>query len=229
MPDMQADEFRRAGHEVVDWIADYLGGIRDYPVVSRVQPGELKALLPESAPQNGESIDDILSDFRTLVIPAVTHWNHPRFHAFFSVSASAPGILGEMLAAALNVNAMLWKSCPAATELEQVTLEWLRDWLGLPSGLFGIIYDTASISSMTAIAAAREAAFPEVRTEGGLQNAIVYTSEHAHSSIEKGAIPLGIGQNNVRKIGVDACFNMRPDLLASAITADRAAGRKPFR
>ncbi len=227
MPDMPAEEFRRAGHEVVDWIADYLAGIRDYPVVSSVQPGELTKLLPTSAPEQGESIDDILAGFRSLVIPAVTHWNHPSFHAFFSVSASAPGILAEMLTAALNVNGMLWKSCPAATELEQVTLGWLREWLGLPPEFFGIIYDTASISTMHAIAAAREFIDPEARTRGSLPNLVVYTSEQAHSSVEKGAIALGIGQNNVRKIAVDADFRMIPAALAHAIEQDVAAGRKP--
>ncbi len=227
MPDMSADEFRRAGHEVVDWIADYLAGIRDYPVVSRVQPGELTQLLPASAPEQGEAIDDILADFRSLVIPGVTHWNHPRFHAYFSVSASAPGILAEMLTAALNVNGMIWKSCPVATELEQVTLGWLREWLGLPEEFFGIIYDTASISTMHAIAAAREFIDPEARTRGSLPNLTVYTSEQAHSSVEKGAIALGIGQDNVRKIAVDADFRMIPGALAQAIEQDIAAGRKP--
>ncbi|MEO8127556.1 MAG: pyridoxal-dependent decarboxylase [Bryobacteraceae bacterium] len=224
---MSPDEFRRAGHEVVDWIADYLAGIRDYPVVSQVQPGELTQLLPTSAPLQGESIDDILTDFRSLVIPAVTHWNHPRFHAYFSVSASAPGILAEMLTAALNVNGMVWKSCPAATELEQVTLGWLREWLGLPEEFFGIIHDTASISTMHAIAAARELVDPEARTRGSLPNLTVYTSSQAHSSVEKGAIALGIGQDNVRKIPVDADFRMIPAALAQAMEQDVAAGRKP--
>jgi aromatic-L-amino-acid/L-tryptophan decarboxylase len=226
--DMSSEEFRRAGHDVVDWIAGYLANVRDYPVVTPNKPGDLIEALPKSGPEAGELMETILADFRNQVVPDITHWNHPRFFAYFSVSASGPGILGEMLAAALNVNGMLWKSCPAVTELEHVTLEWLRQWLGLPEGLFGIIYDTASISTMTAIAAAREAAFPEVRTDGGLCDAIVYTSEQAHSSIEKGAITLGIGQRNVRKIGVDAEFRMRPELLAAAIQDDRRAGRKPF-
>src|SRR3954463_15793796 len=214
MPDMSADEFRRAGHEVVDWIADYLRDIRDYPVVSRVQPGELKERLPASAPESGETMDDILSDFRSLIIPGVTHWNHPRFHAYFSNSAPGPGILAEMLIAALNVNGMVWKSCPAATELEQVTLDWLREWLGLPKEFFGIIYDTASVSTMHAIAAAREFIDPEARTRGSLPNLTVYTSEQAHSSVEKGAIALGIGRNNVRKIATDTEFRMIPAALA---------------
>ncbi len=226
--DMPPDEFRRAGHDVVDWIAGYLAGIRDYPVMTPRKPGDLVDALPASAPEKGESIDQILADFRDLVVPDVTHWNHPRFHAYFSVSASAPGILGEMLIAALNVNGMLWKSCPATAELEQVTMSWLRQWMGLPEDWFGLIYDTASISTMHAIAAAREAAFPEIRLEGGSGNGVLYTSEHAHSSIEKGAITLGIGQKNVRKIPTDGHFRMRPDLLDAAIRQDLADGKKPF-
>jgi aromatic-L-amino-acid decarboxylase len=226
--DMSPDEFRRAGHEVVDWIADYLAGIREYPVLPPKRPGELVDALPSSGPEQGEPIDRILADFRDLVVPDVTHWNHPRFHAYFSVSASAPGILGEMLTAALNMNGMVWKSSPAVTELEQVTMSWLRQWLGLPDDFFGLIYDTASISTMHAIAAAREAMFPQVRTDGALHDAILYTSEHSHSSVEKGAITLGVGQKNVRKVPVDAEFRMKPDALEALIEQDLAAGKRPF-
>lgn len=225
---MAPDEFRRAAHDVVDWMADYLNGIRDYPVMTSRQPGDLVDALPASAPVEGEPIDQILAGFRKHVVPDVTHWNHPRFFAYFSVSASGPGILGEMLTAALNVNGMLWKSCPATTELEQVTMSWLRQWLGLSKDWFGLIYDTASISTFHAIAAAREAAFPEIRTEGGNGDGVVYTSEHSHSSIEKGAIALGVGQKNVRRIVTDAQFRMRPDLLESAIQLDLQNGKKPF-
>ncbi len=227
MSDIAPDEFRRAGHEVVDWIADYLAGIRDYPVVSKIQPGELIGALPVSGPEMPESLDAILEDFRSLIVPAVTHWNHPRFHAYFSVSASGPGILGEMLSAGLNVNGMVWKSCPAVTELEQVTLSWLRQWMGLPDDFFGMIHDTASTSTMHALVAAREVADPEARTRGSLPNLTVYTSEHAHSSVEKGAIALGFGQSNVRLIPVDAEFRMRPEALAAAMAADVKAGKKP--
>ncbi len=225
---MTPEEFRRAGHEVVDWIADYLASVRDYPVLARVKPGELAGQLPPSAPEQGEPFDAIMADFRRLILPAVTHWNSPRFMAYFSISGSPPGILGEMLAAALNVNGMLWKSCPAATELEQVTLGWLRQWLGLPEEFFGIIYDTASISTMHAVACAREAADPSSRTRGTPAGLTMYTSEQAHSSVEKAAIALGIGHDNVRKIKADAEFRMRPGELAAAIEQDQAAGRKPF-
>ena len=228
--DMDPNEFRELGHNVVDWMADYLRDIRHYPAVSRIEPGALIDALPRRAPETSEPMPAILADFERQIIPAITHWNHPRFHAYFSVSASGPGILAEMLTAALNVNGMLWKSCPAATELEQVTLDWLRQWIGLPESgeWFGIIYDTASISTMHAIAAAREMTDPLTRTAGGSQNLTMYCSEQAHSSVEKGGISIGIGQNNVRKIGLDNEFRMRPDLLEQAIVADVAAGKKPI-
>jgi aromatic-L-amino-acid/L-tryptophan decarboxylase len=225
---MTNDEFRRYGHQVVDWMADYLENIRDYPVLPAMQPGDLVDRLPSEAPERGESMDVILEDFEQSIVPALTHWNHPRFLAYFAISGSKPGILGEMLTAALNVNGMLWKSCPAVTELEQVTLSWLRQWMGLPQDLFGIIYDTASISSMHAVAAAREMADPEARTRGNTGRLAMYTSEHSHSSIEKGAITLGIGQDNVRKIPVDENFRMRVDVLRERMEADWRAGQKPF-
>lgn len=228
MNDMGPEDFRRAAHEVVDWMADYLGNMRDYAVMSRVRPGEMTDLLPASAPEKGEPVEDILADFRHLVMPAITHWNHPRFHAFFSNSASAPGILAEMIAATLNVNGMIWKSCPAVTELEQVTLGWLRQWVGLPESWFGIIYDTASVSTMHAIAAAREMADPEARSRGAHPNLTLYTSEHSHSSVEKGAIALGTGMQNVRKVPADAGFRICPAGLSAMIQADIEAGRKPF-
>jgi aromatic-L-amino-acid decarboxylase len=222
------EEFRKSGHEVVDWIADYLADTRSYPVLPDIVPGALVSKLPRSGPEAGESFDAILADFRSLIVPAVTHWNHPDFFAYFASSAAPPGILGEMLAAALNANGMLWKSCPAATELEQVTLGWLRQWMGLPDHWFGVIHDTASINVMHAIAAARELAQPETRTSGASGNLTIYTSEHAHSSVEKSSIALGIGQQNVRKVPVDAEFRMRPDVFREMIEADIAAGKKPF-
>jgi aromatic-L-amino-acid decarboxylase len=222
------DDFRRAGHEVVDWIADYLENSRQYPVLPRMKPGDLIDCLPRSAPEHGEPLAKILEDFHKLILPAVTHWNHPRFMAYFAVSASGPGILGEMLAAAINANGMLWKTSPAGTELEVVTLDWLREWLGLPEQFFGIIYDTASVSTLHAIAAARERADPDAGEKGSSQNLILYTSEQAHSSVEKGAVALGIGRQNVRKIPVDSQFQMRPQALATAVEQDRKAGKKPF-
>jgi aromatic-L-amino-acid decarboxylase len=221
-------DFRRAGHEIVDWIADYLENPRDLPVLPKVQPGELTGRLPRSAPEQGEPMEAILQDFHKLIIPAVTHWNHPRFMAYFPSSASPPGVLAEMLAAALNTNAIVWKSSPASTELESVSMSWLRQWLGLPDEFFGIIYDTASMGTVHAIAAAREMADPEMRNKGAARGLILYTSEQSHSSVEKGAIAIGIGRDNVRKIPVDAEFRMRTGALVEAIEADLKAGKKPF-
>jgi aromatic-L-amino-acid decarboxylase len=225
---MSPEEFRTAGHEVVDWIADYLRDIRDLPVLPDVQPGDLMDALPAAGPEQGESMDTILADFRNLIVPGITHWNHPRFFAYFSISASGPGILGEMLAAALNVNHMLWKTSPAATELEQVTLGWMRQWLGLPEDFFGIIHDTASTGSLHAILAARELAAPEARRTGVHAPLVLYASEHAHSSIDRGALAAGIGLDNIRHVPSDDQFRMRPDALTALIEADLAAGRKPF-
>ncbi len=209
-------------------MANYLAESQNYPVLPHVKPGDLTDALPRRGPEHGEPMAAILQDFREKIVPAATHWNHPGFMAYFANSASGPGILGEMLAATLNMNGMLWKTSPAVVELEQVALDWLRQWIGLPEPQFGIIFDTASTSSMHAIAAAREMVAPEVRTEGGGSGLVLYTSEQSHSSIEKGAIAVGIGQNNVRKIPVDAEYRMRPDELAAAIEKDRAAGLRTF-
>jgi aromatic-L-amino-acid/L-tryptophan decarboxylase len=225
---MTPDEFRQYGHEAVEWIANYLRDVREYPVLPSVTPGELTARLPGAAPESGEAMEEILRDFRELIVPATTLWNHPRFMAYFSVSASPPGILGEMLSAALNVNGMVWRSSPSVVELEQVVLGWLRQWLGLPESFFGLIYDTASISTMHAIAAAREAADPEARKRGAQPGTVLYTSEQSHSSVEKGAIAIGVGQDYVRRIPVDDQFRMRTDALQDALERDVQAGLKPF-
>jgi aromatic-L-amino-acid decarboxylase len=224
---MTPDEFRRFGHQAIEWIAAYLENPARYPVTPPVQPGELTDALPSSGPEQGEAMESILADFERLIVPAMTHWNHPGFLAYFANSAPPEGILGELYTAALNGNGMLWKTAPAVTELEQVTLRWLRQWSGLPDHWFGLIFDTASTTSMHALAAAREAADPESRTRGTSRGLVVYTSEQSHSSIEKGAIAVGIGQDNVRKIAVDDEFRMRPDALAAAVEADVMAGRRP--
>jgi len=222
------EEFRRYGRETVDWMADYLDNIRDYPVLPDMHPGDLVDHLPSAAPEQGESMDVILEDFERSIVPALTHWNHPRFLAYFANSGSHPGILGEMLTAALNGNGMVWKSCPAITELEQVTLGWLRQWMGLPPEFFGIIYDTASIGTLHAIAAAREMADPDSRRKGNSGRLVMYISEHANFSVEKAGMTLGIGQDNIRQIPSDEAFRMRVDLLHEAMEADRRAGKKPF-
>ncbi|MBI5086554.1 MAG: amino acid decarboxylase [Acidobacteria bacterium] len=226
--DMSPEEFRRHGYQIVDWIAGYLHDTRDYPVAPAVQPGELTDALPRSAPNGPEPMERILEDFKTLVVPALNHWNHPRFHGYFSVSASGAGILGELLSAAVNVNGMLWHTCPAAVEVEQVVMGWLRQWLGLPEVFFGMIHDTASTSTLHAIGAARAASDAGLRERGAAQGLVLYTSAHAHSSVEKDAMALGLGRENVRKIGVDAEYRMSPTLLEAAIAKDRQEGKRPF-
>lgn len=225
--DMLPGDFREHGNAVCNWIADYLDELRELPVLPRVEPGSLAAQLPAAAPEFGEPMDRILADFRELIVPATTHWNHPRFHAYFSTSASGPGILAEALTAAVNTNGMVWRSSPASTELEQVVMGWVREWLGLPDSFFGIIYDTASVSTMHALAAAREFVDPESRTRGCRGDLTVYASEQAHSSVEKGAIAIGLGQSNVRKIPVDCEFRMIPAALSGAIEQDIAEGKRP--
>jgi aromatic-L-amino-acid decarboxylase len=224
---MTPEQFRQCGHQAVDWVADYLAHPQSYPVLARVQPGELTDALPARGPEQGEPPECLLADFERLILPAITHWNHPGFMAYFAISGSAPGILGELLASALNVNGMLWKSSPAVVELEQVTLRWLRQWTGLPEDWFGQIFDTASVGSMHGLAAAREFADPDSRTKGMSPDLVVYTSEQAHSSIEKSAIAIGFGQERVHKVPVDAEFRLRPDALAEMIARDRAAGLRP--
>jgi aromatic-L-amino-acid decarboxylase len=225
---MTPEEFRQAAHEAVDWMADYLADIRGYRVFPQMQPGDLIRQLPAAGPEQGEPWERILEDFIRRIVPATTHWNHPRFFAYFAISASGPGILGEMLAAALNVNGMLWRTSPAATELEQVALGWLRDWLGLPAAFFGVIHDTASTGVMHALAAAREQAAPGARRRGVAPGLVLYVSEHAHNSIEKAAVTLGLGSDFVRKIPTDAAFAMDVAALEEAIARDRAAGLRPF-
>ncbi|HET6205050.1 MAG TPA: pyridoxal-dependent decarboxylase [Planctomycetota bacterium] len=232
-PDLDGAEFRRHGRRVVEWIADYLENAERHPVLSRLRPGDLRRALPEEAPAKGEDLGAILDDFERLVVPAATHWNHPAFFGYFATSAPAPGVIGEMLCAALNQQAMLWRTSPAATELEEVALGWLRRLIGLPEGFEGVIYDTASIGTLHALAAAREASGLDVRRRGmagraDLPRLRVYASEEAHSSVDKAAILLGLGQESLRKVPTDDAFRMRADLLAEAIEEDRAAGWRPL-
>lgn len=224
----EIEQFRAAAHRAVDWIARYFEDPLRYLVRPRTEPGALVDALPAEAPEQGESYEALLGDFERLILPAVTHWNHPRFFAWFPSSCSPPAVLGEMLAAVLNTNGIHWLSSPAVVELEQVTLGWLRQWLGLPAEFFGEIFDTASVSSLHAIAAAREMADPEARERGARPGLTLYCSEQAHSSIEKSALVLGLGKRYIRKIPVDAEFRMRVDRLEEAIEQDRAAGLRPF-
>jgi aromatic-L-amino-acid decarboxylase len=222
------------GQTALEWIARYLDHPERVSVLSRAVPGEIRELLPASPPEHGEPLGDILRDFESQIVPGITHWNHPGFFGYFATSSSVPGIIGELLISALDVKAMLWRTSPAATELEQVTTDWLRQMLGLRGGWFGFLNDTASISSMLALAAAREAK-PEldIRARGmagrnDLPCLRVYASSHAHSSIDKAALALGLGLDNVVHIEVDADFRMRADALAAAIADDNARGFLPL-
>ena len=230
---MPADDFRRYGYEVVDWIANYFEHIGEYPVLSQIEPGSLRGAVPASAPEQGEDFGEVLKDVDRLILPAVTHWNHPNFHGLFSTSTSSVGVFGEMFAAAFDMKAMLWRTSPASTELEDVVLDWLRQMMNLPDHFEGIIYDTASVSTMHAIAAARERVNLRIRDEGmsgrdDLPLLRVYCSEHVHSSIDKSVITLGLGTRSLRKIAVNERFEMRADALVEAIEEDIEAGHVPI-
>ncbi len=231
---MTDPEFAIHGHALVDWIAAYLRDLERYPVRAQTSPGDIVRALPAHAPQEGEPLDDILRDAREKLIPGITHWQHPGFLGYFAITAPVPGILAEILSAALNVNGMLWATSPAATELEQVTVRWLGELLGIGEGWFGQLTDTASTSTLLALAAARDAD-PSIDARGrGLAGRAdlpalrVYCSELAHSSVDKAVITLGIGHSNLVKIPVDAEFRMRTDVLERRIAEDRAAGYRPI-
>ncbi|MGD9561829.1 MAG: aspartate aminotransferase family protein [Pyrinomonadaceae bacterium] len=231
--DMPTEDFRRYGYAIVDRIAEYFENIEELPVLSQIEPGSLAASLPAAAPDGGEDFGEVLNDVDRLILPAVTNWNHPNFHGLFATSTSSVGVFGEMLAAAFDMKAMLWRTSPASTELEDVTLDWLRKMMGLPDVFEGIIYDTASVSTMHAIAAARERANLDIREKGmsgrdDLPLLRVYCSEHVHSSIDKAVITLGMGTRSLRKIECNERFEMMPERLAAAIEEDIAAGYTPI-
>jgi aromatic-L-amino-acid/L-tryptophan decarboxylase len=207
--DARAGDFRDDAAAAVEWAARYLEDVRERPVLAQVEPGDVRAALPAAPPERGEPFAAILRDLDDVVLPGITHWNHPRFFAYFAITGSEPGILAELVAATLNVNAMLWRTSPAATELEELALDWLRQLLGLPDGLHGHIEDTASTSTLAALAAARE-----LRPGG-----VVLCSEHAHSSVDKDARILGL---ELRKVPVDEKFRMRPEALAEALEREPA-------
>ena len=230
---MSADEFRRNGYKIVDWIANYFERIEDLPVLSQVEPDWLRRNLPASPPETSEDFGEIFNDVDRLILPAVTHWNHPNFHGLFATSTSSVGIFGEMLSAAFDMKAMLWRTSPASTELEDVVLDWLRQMMDLPDHFEGIIYDTASVSTMHAIAAARENANLDIREKGmsgrdDLPLLRIYCSEHVHSSIDKCAITLGLGTRSLHKIECNDRFEMIPERLAEAIEDDLEAGFMPI-
>ena len=231
---MTAEEFRRHGKEVVDWIADYYERVESLPVLSQVKPGEIRASLPAHAPQQGESFRAMLSDIDRLIMPGITHWQSPNFFAYFPANTSAPSILGEMLSAGLGVQGMLWATSPACTELETHVLDWLVDMLALPSKFKstgsggGVIQDTASSAALCAVLAARERATNfAVNEVGGNGRLVAYTSNQAHSSLEKAVKIAGLGRKNLRLIDVDENFAMRADLLLAQIQKDKAEGLVP--
>ncbi len=230
---MTPEQFRHAGHALVEWIACYreqlaAGGV---PVQSRVRPGELIAQLPAAAPESGEPFDAILRDLDGLIMPAVTHWQHPSFFGYFPAAAPLASVLGDMLSTGLGAIGLNWQACPALTELEQVTTDWLRDLLGLPPTFSGVIQDTASAAALIALISARERATQYGSSREGLQGAgaplIVYASSQAHSSIEKAALLAGFGQQHVRHIPVDSQFRLSVPALEAAIEQDLAGGRRP--
>jgi aromatic-L-amino-acid decarboxylase len=232
---MDPEEFRKHGHAVVDWIADYYKRIEEFPVLSRVASGEIRASLPKEVPQKGETFDAILQDVEKLILPGITHWQSPNFFAFFPSNASGPAILGDFLSSGLGVQGMLWATSPACTELETHVLDWLVPALGLPEKFLststggGVIQDTASSATLCAVLAARERATSFHSNESGIsQTLCAYTSNQAHSSIEKAIQIAGIGRENLRLIETDASFAMKPDALAATIEKDLAAGLKPF-
>jgi aromatic-L-amino-acid/L-tryptophan decarboxylase len=231
--DMPISQFRENGYRIIDWIANYFDHLEELPVLSQVEPGWVKNNLPLSAPDEGEHFDNIFGDVDKFIVPALTHWNHPHFHGLMPTSASFAGIFGEFLISSFDVKAMLWRTSPAATELEQVTMSWLRQMLGLPAEFYGIIYDTASVSTMHAIAVARERLGLRIREDGmsgrpDLPLLRVYCSEQTHSSIDKSLLTLGLGLRSLRKIPVNDRFEMLPGKLLEAIEEDKAAGILPF-
>jgi aromatic-L-amino-acid/L-tryptophan decarboxylase len=230
--DTPPDEFRKQLHELADWIADFREHIDQLRVAPNDKPGAIRAQLPKRAPNEGEPFEEILSDVDHIIVPGMVHWSHPMFLGYFGWTTTAPGLLGEILTAPLNVNAMTWRTCPAVTELETVVIDWLRQWVGLSDEFEGVIYDTASVGIMHALAVAREEAAPATRTLGlthrNLPRLRIYTSDQAHSSAEKAAIALGLGEENVIRIPTDDQFRMDVNSLGQSIGEDRQNGLQPM-
>ncbi len=227
---MNLDDFRKNAHRLVDWMADYLENIEDYPVKPATKPGEILARLDEKAPTDPEQMDDIFRDFQEIILPGMTHWQHPGFMAYFPANASPPSVLAEMLTATLAAQCMSWQTSPAATELEERVMDWLRDMTGLPPGFHGVIQDSASTSMLVAFLVARERLNEFKTNHSGLDGAgrhCCYASAEVHSSTDKGIRMAGLGSDNLRKIPLDENFSMIPAELDKAIRADIAAGHKP--
>ncbi len=232
---MTPEEFRRHGHTVVDWLADYQARVESFPVLSQVKPGEIRASLPANPPANGEPFDALLKDVEDLILPGITHWQSPNFFAYFPCNASGPGILGDLLSSGLGVQGMLWSTSPACTELETHVLDWLVTMLGLPGTFLssntggGVIQDTASSAALCALLAARERATNYTSNHKGCDGRLVaYVSTQTHSSLQKAAMISGIGVDKLRSIDVDENFALLPAALARQIDADKRAGLSPF-
>ena len=240
MPDskshhMSPEEFRRHGHEVIDWIADYYERVETFPVLSRVAPGEVRSNLPPTPPEKGEPFASLLADIDRVIMPGLTHWQSPNFYAYFSCNASGPSILGDLLSSGLGIQGMLWATSPACTELESHVLDWLVPMLGLPEKFLssktggGVIQDTASSSTLCALLAARERATHFTTNQKGCDGRlVVYASTQTHSSLEKAARIAGLGADNVRLIDVDGKFAMKADALLAQIEKDSSAGLIPI-
>ena len=225
-----AEDFKKAGYKVVDWLCDYMKGVEKFPVMAQTKPGEIKEKIPTSPPEGAESMEEIFRDFQNIVLPGITHWQHPSFFAYFPANTSPPSILAEFLTAGLAVNTMIWETSPAATELEERVMEWLRYMLGLPGDFKGVIQDTASVATVCALLCARERVTDFRVNEKGFSEAgklRVYASDQAHSSVEKGAKIAGFGRENVILVESDDDFRMKPQALESNIGKDIASGYKP--
>lgn len=218
---MQADEFRAEAHKMVDWMADYLAGIGGYPVVPAIRPGAVRASLPSAPPAASEPMSSITGDFERIILPGMTHWGHPGFFAYFPTGSTPISLLAEMLTTTLGAQCMSWQTSPAATELEQVMMEWLRQMVRLPDSFTGVIQDTASTATLVALITARD------RLATPVTNATVYTSAEAHSSVLKGARMAGFREDQVRLVPVDTAYAMRPDALAALLAKDAARGLVP--
>ncbi len=228
---MTPDEFRKFGHQLIDWIADYRAGVAELPLVSSVKPGDIKTQLPAEAPLEAERFEDILADVQRIIMPGLSHWQHPGFFAYFPSNRLPSSVLGDYLATGLGTLGLAWQSCPALTELEEVVTDWLRRMTGLSDAWSGVIQDTASTNTLVALLCARERTTQHGASRGGLQAEeralTVYCSTQAHSSVDKAALLAGFGRDNIRHVGHDAAFAMRPDELRRLIEGDVAAGKKP--
>jgi aromatic-L-amino-acid decarboxylase len=228
---MSPDEFRKHGHAVVDWIADYRERVQERPVMAPVAPGDIKAMLPSSPPEQGEAFEQILADLDTIVMPGLSHWQHPQFFGYFPCNGTLASVLGDYVSTGLGVLGLAWQSSPALSEVEEVATGWLRQMVGLSERWEGVIQDTASTCTLLALISARERATEYGLVRGGLQAEgqplVVYASAHSHSSVDKAALLAGLGRENIRHVAHDADYGMSPTALAEAIAEDRASGRVP--